>query len=115
MRTEKLLIGCEPVDIPSLERGTHKKKENVLYIGCMKLITKLLEYSCLKKKDHDVCSSGIVLDLSKILQNVNQSMVICDEQVNKRFVSQCVFHMMVTNSIAQQWLHSKAATRFWRA
>lgn len=30
-----------------------------------------------------VCSLGIVLDLSKILQNVNQLMVICDEQVNK--------------------------------
>lgn len=67
-----------------------------------------------KEKDY-VCSSGIVLDLSKILQNVNQLMVICDEQVNKRFISQWVFHMMATNSIAQQWSHSKAATRFWRA
>lgn len=68
-----------------------------------------------KEKGHDVFSSGIVLDLSKTLQNVNQLMVICDEQVNKRFISQWLFHMMVTNSIAQQWSHSKVATRFWRA
>jgi len=79
-----------------------------------KAYSKIAGMDFLKEKDH-VCSSGIVLDLSKILQNVNQSMVICDEQVNKRFISQWVFHMMVTNSIAQQWSHSKAATRFWRA
>lgn len=68
----------------------------------------------LSERDHG-CSLGIVLDLSKILQNVNQLMIICDEQVNKRCISQRGFHMMVTNSIAQQWSHSKAATRFWRA
>lgn len=79
----------------------------------MKIVPRLLEL--FKEKGQDVCSSGIVLDLSKILQNVNQLMNICDKQVNKRFISQWLFHMMVTNSIAQQWSHSKVATRFWRA
>lgn len=38
-----------------------------------------------------VWSLGIVLDLSKILQNVNQLMVICDEQVNKDVFPNGVF------------------------
>lgn len=71
-----------------LKRNTKKRKHFVCRID--ETYSKISWIVVFSEKDR-VWSLGIVLDLSKILQNVNQLMVICDEQVNKDVFPNGVF------------------------